>query len=305
MMRALAVAGSSALVLAGGTALYIGAWSGGRLARQPAPPAPPGMVFVAGGEMDIGAENGKPDERPVMRVRVRPFFMDVAPVTVAEYRAFVDSTGHVTTAERMGDAGVLDVRAGRWALVPGATWHHPLGRAGPAAPDDHPVTQVSWYDAVAYAKWAGKRLPTEIEWEHAARFGGGTNKRYPWGSDSLRAADGRPRANIWQATAQERGDGYLLTSPVGAFGMNRLGLVDLVGNVWEWTDSWYRSYSTLDDSFTPDESSERVQRGGSFLCHEDFCHGYRVSARSHSTPETSLFHVGFRLVRDAPVSRIR
>lgn len=294
MRKALVVAGTCALALGTAAALHLGRAEEPR--HVPAPPA--GMVFVPGGEVEIGAKDGRPDERPVVRVRVRPFFMDTAPVTVAEFRAFVDSTGYVTTAERLGNAGVLDSRTGHWVLVPGATWHHPLGPSGPKAPDDHQVTQVSWHDAADYARWTGKRLPTEFEWEHAARVGAGDGRRYPWGSDSLRGADGRPRANIWQASAHERGDGYLLTSPVGAFGANRLGLVDLAGNVWEWTDSWYRSYAALDDPFTPDESSERVQRGGSFLCHEDFCHGYRVSARSHSTAETSLFHVGFRLVRD-------
>jgi sulfatase modifying factor 1 len=266
-----------------------------------APAAPPGMVYVPGGTTHIGAEDGAPDERPVFAARVKPFFMDSTPVTVAQFRAFVQATGHVTSAERVGDAAVLDLGAARWTLVPGASWHHPLGPAGPAAPDDHPVTQVSWHDATAYAAWAGKRLPTEIEWEHAARGGQDARARYAWGPDSPERPDGGQRVNIWQGSFPAHNtmaDGFLLTSPVGTFGATSIGLSDMAGNVWEWTDSWYRPYADRDASFAASAGSERVQRGGSFLCHEDYCHGYRVSARSHSTPETALFHVGFRLVMD-------
>jgi len=271
--------------------------------RAIAPPleAPSGMVYVPGGTTRIGTNAGGPDEQPVFPADVGPFFMDVAPVTVARFRTFVHATAHVTSAERAGDAGVLDARTGMWTLVPGATWHHPLGSDGPAAPDDHPVTQVSWHDATAYARWAGKRLPTEIEWEHAARGATDARGQYPWGTESPTGANGRHHANIWQGTFPAHNtaaDGFLLTSAVGTFGANALGLTDLAGNVWEWTDSWFRSYHDRERPFTPDARSERVQRGGSFLCHEDYCHGYRVSARSHSTPETALFHVGFRLVQD-------
>jgi sulfatase modifying factor 1 len=260
------------------------------------------MVLVPGGTTHIGAADGSPDEQPVFATRVEPFFMDAAPVTVAQFRAFVRATGHVTSAEQVGDAGVFDLRAARWTLVPGATWHHPLGPEGSAAPDDHPVTQVSWHDATAYARWAGKRLPTEIEWEHAARGGSDARAPYPWGAE-LPDGSGGHHANIWQGSFPLRNttaDGFPLTSPVGSFGANALGLVDLAGNVWEWTDSWFRPYADRETPFSPYATSERVQRGGSFLCHEEYCHGYRVSARSHSTPETALFHVGFRLVMTAP-----
>ena len=263
--------------------------------------APAGMVLVPGGTTHIGSEDGRPDEAPVWSARVEPFFMDVHPVTVARFRKFVDETGYVTEAERLGDAAVFDLEARQWTLVRGAAWHHPHGPAGPAAPDDHPVTQVSWNDAVAFARWEGKRLPTEAEWEHAARGGRNGRDRYAWGSSLVEGK--QHRANTWQGSFPERNtgeDGHLFTSAVGAFGRTPLGLTDMGGNVWEWTADWYRPYADRNRPFTPTTASERAQRGGSFLCHESYCHGYRVSGRSHSTPESAMFHVGFRLVKDAP-----
>lgn len=292
---------ASALAAVGvvaGALLFAGARAGGHVWERtvaPAPAAPEGMVYVPGGVTRIGDDGGPPSERPAFAERVPPFFMDEHPVTVGEFRRFVAATGHRTDAERLG-GGVYDPRTDLWAVVPGAVWHHPSGPDRPAAPDDHPVTQVSWHDAAAYARWAGKRLPTEVEWEHAARGARDLRRRYAWG-DSLVVA-GRHRANTWRGEGQ--GDDHPLTSPVGAFGRTPLGLTDMGGNVWQWTADWYRPYDQRDAPFVPAPGSERAQRGGSFLCHEDFCHGYRVAARSHSTPETALFHVGFRLVRDAP-----
>ena len=225
--------------------------------------------------------------------------MDIHPVTVGAFREFVEETGYKTEAEEFGDAGILHPETFQWMLIPGATWKYPMGPEGPEAEDDHPVTQVSWNDAVAYAKWKGHRLPTEYEWEHAARGAEAAPEKYAWG-DVLYMA-GQPMANTWDGTfpvVNTQEDGYLYTSPVGTFGKTPLGLTDMGGNVWEWTDSWYRSYNDRKKDYTPTAQSERVQRGGSFLCHADYCHGYRVSARSHSTPETSLFHVGFRTVKD-------
>jgi formylglycine-generating enzyme len=269
------------------------------------PPAgvrvPPGMVYIPGGPTQIGSEKGLPMEMPVFHTEIEPFFMDEHPVTVAQFRAFVDSTGYVTQAEVFGDAAVLNMETYAWVLLPGATWLYPQGPDGPAAADDHPVTQVSWNDAVAYARWAGRRLPTEFEWEHAARGATSAPHDYAWGNALF--ADGKPRANTWEGEFpfnNSGADGYLFTSPVGAYGKTPLGLTDMGGNVWEWTDSWYRSYTEWDAPFVANEQSERVQRGGSFLCNEGYCHGYRVSARSHSTPESSLFHVGFRTVMDLP-----
>jgi formylglycine-generating enzyme len=254
---------------------------------------PEGMVYVQGGVTRIG-DGRVEEERPTFQVRVRPFYMDVHKVTVAQYRRFAAATKYRTDAERLGNAAVYDPESDRWDLVAGATWQRPLGPEGPVAPDDHPVTQVSWNDAVAYAKWAGKRLPTEVEWEHAARGARNLRAPYAWG-DSL-VTSGRYHANTWQNGAAA--DGHLFTSPVGSFGKTRLGLADMGGNVWEWTSDWFRSYADRSTRYVPTPASERVQRGGSFLCNPDFCHGYRVSARSHSTPESALFHVGFRLAKD-------
>ena len=261
--------------------------------------APAGMVSIPRGSTEIGSHDGPLDEQPIFRANVAPFFMDRHPVTVGQFQSFVSATGYRTDAERFGEAGVLDARTGEWRLVVGACWRYPHGPDLPRAPHDHPVTQVSWNDASAYAKWAGKRLPTEIEWEHAARGARNARRRYPWGDGLIE--DGQPRANTSEIASPARrtdADGHLWTSPVGVFGETELGLTDMGGNVWQWTADWYRSYAERDAPFTPGPNSAKVQRGGSFLCHSDFCHGYRVSARSHSTPETALFHVGFRLVKD-------
>ena len=203
--------------------------------------APAGMVVIPGGYTDIGADDGMPEERPIFEAAVRPFLLDRQPVTVADFQAFVDSTNFVTQAEEFGDAGLLVDK--QWALVPGASWRTPRGPAEGAASDDHPVTQVSWNDAEAFCQFVGKRLPTEIEWEHAARGANNNRQRYAWG-DEL-ADGGRHKANTWQGSFPEhnRGeDGFLYTSPVGTFGETPLGLVDMGGNVWEWTSDWFRPY---------------------------------------------------------------
>lgn len=259
---------------------------------------PAGMILVPGGRTLIGSETGFPSEQPAFWADVNPFALDVHLVTVGQYREFVDSTGYRTEAERFGNAGVFDMSAKQWTMVDGASWRAPIG-AGSQPPDDHPVTQVSFNDAEAYCSWAGGRLPTEVEWEHAARGGKNSRARYAWGDQLV--VDGVHMANTWNGTFpidNSGADGFLATSPVGRFGETQLELTDMGGNVWEWTNSWYRPYSERDRPFVPDETSERVQRGGSFLCEPGWCHGYRVSARSHSTPETALFHVGFRCARD-------
>lgn len=262
--------------------------------------APPGMVYVPGARTHIGAEDGPPAERPVFVTEVRAFYLDIHPVTVAEFRRFVHATKYVSDAERAGDGGVLDFETGRWDLVPGANWRFPSGPKAQPAPDAHPVTQVSWNDATAYARWAGKRLPTEIEWEHAARGAHDARDLYSWGGNAL-VVDGQHRTNTWQGSFPGRNsgaDGFLFTSPVGQFGRTRLGLTDMGGNVWQWCEDWYRPYAERLLPYAPGPAAEKVQRGGSFLCSREFCHGYRVSARSHSTPDTALFHTGFRCAKD-------
>ena len=265
---------------------------------------PPGMVSIPGGRTRIGSDDGEPSERPTFYADVAPFWLDVHPVTVAEFRRFVEATGYATQAERAGESGVFDTKTGKWGLVRGVSWRYPLDPSKAAA-DDHPVTQVSWNDAVAYCASRKKRLPSEIEWEHAARHGHRAGDHYAWG-DAL-VDRGRYRANTWQGhfpTENTVADGYLTTSPVGTFGASASGLTDMGGNVWQWCADWYRPYVARDAPFTPGPKSEKVIRGGSFLCDPEVCHGFRVSARGHQAPDTGLVHIGFRcalsLVDKAP-----
>lgn len=260
---------------------------------------PAGMVFVPGGYIDLGSDLGFESESPIRKHAVDGFFMDEHPVTVAQYRAFVEATGFKTEAEKFGDSGVFNFRKGKWSLLRGASWEYPFGPDQPKADDDHPVTQVSWGDAQAYARWAGKRLPKEVEWEHAARNGNNTRSRYAWGNE---IRDGETYlANFWQGNFpfQNTGqDGYMSTSPVGQFGKTELGLMDMAGNVWEWCEDWFESYAEDGPNLrqNPNEP-ERVMRGGSYLCDPKVCHGFRVSGRSGTSPETGLCHLGFRCVR--------
>ena len=256
------------------------------------------MVAFPGGLVSIGSDAGLPDEQPVTTRSVDAFELDRTPVTVAAFRAFVAATGHRTEAERYGNAGVMTIGTGRWSLIEGASWARPHGPDKPPAGDGHPVTQVSWHDADAYCAWKGKRLPTEFEWEYAARFGQDGNPKYAFGDRYVQ--DGAFLANIWSGlfpVLNDGKDGFVYTSPVGHYGATPQGLTDMAGNVWEWTASWYRPYDRLHRSSEPGPGAERVQRGGSFLCDPKFCHGFRVSARSHSTPDTALMHVGFRCAR--------
>ena len=274
------------------------------------------MAYVPGGITTVGAargETGMAHERPAFDAAVAPFLLDRSPVTVARFRQFVDATDYRTQAEAFGDGQVMDQATGQWTLVAGADWRTPFGPARGAADDDRPVTQASWNDAAAFCAWAGgdrpKRLPTEVEWEHAARGASNDRRAYAWG-DAL-VQDGRLRANTWTGSfpgGDDGADGFAGdTSPVGAFGATPLGLTDLGGNVWEWTASWYRPYPLAADGGVgagapagPTGEAERVQRGGSFLCHPSYCHGFRVSARSHATTETASAHAGFRCARSLP-----
>lgn len=270
-------------------------------AASPPKQLPDGMVYVPGGYVQMGSEDGLDQEKPTFWALVKPFLIDQHEVTVGEFRKFIQATGYKTQAQQFGDAGVLSDSTKEWTLVPGANWEFPYGPKAGKAADNLPVTQVSWNDATAYAKWAGKRLPHEIEWEHAARNGRNDRTLYPFG-DEL-APGGKAMANTWNGTFpnfDQVTDGFHHASPVGHFGKSPLGLSDLSGNVWEWCDNWKVSYQDLLNRAEPKigPETERAQRGGSYLCEPSWCHGYRVSGRSGSTPETSLMHLGFRCVKD-------
>jgi formylglycine-generating enzyme len=324
---------------------------------QGATKAPPGMVWIPEGTFLMGTDDVSsfPNERPAHGVHVAGFWIDDHDVTNAEFAKFVEATGYVTTAERKPDweelkkelppdtpkpddsklvAGSLvftptarpvplDDLSAWWHWIPGACWRHPEGPGSSIeGRANHPVVQVSWYDAVAYAKWAGKRLPTEAEWEFAAR-GGLEGKRYVWG-DEFRPG-GKYLANTWQGlfpVTNTAEDGFVGTSPVKSFPPNGYGLYDMAGNVWQWCSDWYRvdaftelaSKNVCRDPAGPNESwdpadpytPKRVVKGGSFLCNPSYCASYRPSARRGTPPDTGSSHTGFRCVisgDDAHASR--
>jgi formylglycine-generating enzyme required for sulfatase activity len=260
-----------------------------------------GMMFIKGGTFLMGTNDGMNYEAPAHEVTVKSFWMDKSEITVAEFAKFIAVTGYKTEAEKFGWSGVFNLKTGEWEKVDGADWRHPDGPQSKAAPDE-PVCQVSWNDAVEYAKWAGKRLPTEAEWEYAAR-GGLAGKEYAWGDD-LRP-NGKPVANWWQGRFPDNNtseDGFLGRAPVRSFAPNGFGLYDVTGNVWEWCADWYAEDYYLkaarENPTGPGGGTERVIRGGSWMCAENFCNNYRVAARSHATPDSGLNNLGFRLVRD-------
>jgi formylglycine-generating enzyme required for sulfatase activity len=261
-----------------------------------------GMRLLRGGEFLMGANDQAPQEAPIHKVRVKPFWIDVTEVTASAFERFVQATNYRTEAERIGWAGVFSIEQAGWITCKGASWRNPNCDGKPPRPDE-PVTHVSWNDAQAYARWAGKRLPTEAEWEYAAR-GGLEQSRYVWGSQ-LRVG-GKPVANWWQGTfpvVNTAEDGYPGLAPVKRFPPNGFGLYDMTGNVWEWTADWYApdyfNNSPYDNPTGPARGKERVIRGGSWLCSENFCSNYRSAARLSTPPDSSLNHLGFRCVRDA------
>ena len=259
-------------------------------------------------------------EGPVHEVTLDAFQIDVTTVTNAQWAAFADATGYRSESELYGFSAVfhlavqaspediLNTAAGTpwWLAVRGADWAHP---AGPHSTwediPDHPVVQVSWNDAVAYCAWTGRRLPTEAEWEYAAR-GGLDRQRYPWGNDLLgRTEDGAPvhRCNIWQGTFPTDNtseDGHLTTAPVRSFPPNGFGLYETSGNVWEWCQDWfhpaYYRYSPKSNPVGPPVGTGRVMRGGSYLCHDSYCNRYRIAARTANTPDSASGNIGFRTV---------
>ncbi|MCK9873495.1 formylglycine-generating enzyme family protein, partial [Nocardiopsis dassonvillei] len=277
---------------------------------------------MPGGEFTMGDSHGdgRPfdGETPVHRVRITRFTIDATTVTNADFGRFVDSTGYRTDAERAGssavfhlavDAPTCDVlgvaeRAPWWWLVAGADWAHPEGRdTTTRGREDHPVVHVSWYDAQAYCEWAGRRLPTEAEWEYASR-GGLDGARYPWG-DTVLDADGAWRCNIWQGrfpTTNTTEDGWVTTAPVRTYTANGYGLWQTVGNVWEWcqdvweANTYARRGARTTSPVVEQRYGARVLRGGSYLCHDSYCNRYRNAARSSNTPDSSMGNAGFRTV---------
>lgn len=268
----------------------------------------------------MGANDGEgyPEdgEGPPRIVRLSPFSITRAPITNAEFSAFVADTDHVTEAEVAGCSFVfhllLTASAKRevtvvpadtpwWYSVCGACWHRPEGPGSDLADRmTHPVTHVSWNDAIAYAAWAGALLPTEAQWEYAAR-GGREGARFPWGNEL--EPNGRHACNVWQGRfpgLNTAADGYVGTSPVGQFPRNDFGLEDMIGNVWEWCrDAFSVAFHTsteMTDPLCDEENGERSLRGGSFLCHASYCARYRNAARSRNAPNASSSNIGFRLV---------
>jgi formylglycine-generating enzyme len=317
--------------------------------RPPGSPPAKDMVWIPAGTFLMGSADFYPEERPVHEVSVDGFWMDEHPVTAAEFRRFVKATGHVTVAEQapepadypdadpellvpgsgvfrmpLGPVPLDDVR-NWWEWVPGADWRHPEGPGSTLdGRDRHPVTQVTWYDAVAYVAWAGKALPTEAEWERAAR-GGLEGAIFTWGDEF--APKGRMMANSWQGQFPHENlceDGFAGTSPIKSFPPNGYGLYDMAGNVWEWTDDYFvphRARAGADGTApvagahqaccapgspriaSPDYSfagrpgerhARRVIKGGSHLCAPNYCLRYRPAARQAETMETSTSHIGFR-----------
>ena len=295
---------------------------------------PPGMAWIPGGVFRMGSDRHYPEEGPARPVSVGGFWMDRAPVTVADFARFVAATGHVTVAERAPDpalypgadpallrAGSIVFRpesfaAGRvpgswWAYVPGACWRRPEGADDiTTTRADHPVTQVAFADAEAYAAWAGKALPTEAEWEFAAR-GGLDGVDYAWG-DAF-APEGRRLANTWPGPFPQRGEAgpdRYGTSPVGAFPANAYGLSDTIGNVWEWTSDFWAPHhpagqsccatTSPEASFDPAQPGVRIPRrvlkGGSYLCAPNYCRRYRPAARHPEMEDSATTNVGFRCV---------
>lgn len=308
-----------------------------------------GMVYIPGGTFDMGGDNNQadPDELPKHSVTVSSFYMDETEVTNAQFKKFVDATGYITTAEKAPNWEEMkkDLPAGTakphdsllvaaslvfkssnqpvnlndysqwWSWQKGANWKHPQGpNSNIKGKENYPVVHISWDDAIAYCTWSGKRLPTEAEWEFAAR-GGLINNIYPWGNEHVNA--GTPKTNSWEGNFPYKNilaDKYLNAAPVKSFKPNGYKLYDMAGNVWEWCSDLYNAdyYKTLADkntnnpqgattSYDPQEptATKRSLRGGSFLCNDAYCSGYRVARRMKSSHDTSLEHTGFRCVRSA------
>src|SRR3954468_22789977 len=311
--------------------------------EPPAPERPDkDTTWIPGGTFSMGSNDFYPEERPVHRVTVKPFWMDKFTVTNTQFRRFVNETGYVTVAERplnpddypgalpellVPGSLVFQKPKGRvdlndatnwWAYIPGANWRHPNGpKSDLNGRGKHPVVHVSYEDAEAYAAWVGKELPSEAEWEFAAR-GGLEGMTYSWGNEF--APGGKMMANTWQGEFPWQNlcsDGYEGSSPVGSFPTNGYGLFDITGNVWEWTSDWYTPGFAQDaadaccipvnprggtkeeslDQATPElRIPRKVLKGGTYLCAPNYCYRYRPAARSPETVDTSTCHIGFRCI---------
>jgi sulfatase modifying factor 1 len=289
-----------------------------------AAPSTPGMVRIPGGEFTMGSNEHYPEEAPAHRVSVDGFWMDATTVTNAEFGAFVEDTAYVTVAERpldpadfpgappenlvpgslvfMPTAGPVDLRhmSQWWTWTPGASWRNPEGPdSSLAGRENHPVVHVAYEDAQAYAAWAGKELPTEAQWELAAR-GGLDGAAYTWGDAP--EGEGQKLANYWHGDFPWRLErGYGTTAPVGSYPSNGFGLFDMAGNAWEWTTDWYGG--SVEESYDPAQPQFRVPRkvikGGSFLCADSYCLRYRPAARRPQMIDTGMSHIGFRCVMNA------
>ncbi|MDG1653571.1 MAG: formylglycine-generating enzyme family protein [Flavobacteriaceae bacterium] len=339
----------SSLLIGTLSALFFSSCGNGETQKNTPIEVKDGMVLIPAGDFQMGSEGdqSRQDESPAHRVSVDAFWMDQTEVTNAQFKAFVDATGYVTTAEKKpnweelkkelppdtpkpndsllqaaslvfeatsGPVNLNDYGAW-WRWKPKASWRNPKGKGSTLEGKmDHPVVHISWYDAQAYAAWVGKRLPTEAEWEWAAS-GGQNGAKYPWGDEPI--TKGPVKANAWEGSFPYQNslqDQFFYTAPVGSFEPNPFGLFDMAGNVWEWCSDWYdfTYYESFQNKKTSNPKGpdapydpyqpylrQKVMRGGSFLCNDAYCSGYRVSSRMKSSPDTGLQHTGFRLVKTA------
>lgn len=279
-----------------------------------------GMIQLKKGSFLMGtnSKEGFPEdgEGPIREVLLNSFYIDQTTVTNQDFNTFIEATGYRTDAEKFGWSFVFfqllpkEILAKQpqvaaqtpwWCAIPGAQWNHPEGpQSNLKSRMNHPVVQVSWNDAQAYCQWAGKRLPTEAEWEYAAR-GGLEQKTYPWGNKL--EPNGEYQCNIWQGSFPDHNtmeDGYLGTAPAKSFNPNGYGLYNVAGNVWEWCADWFSpdtpKKSSSENPSGPEEGTAKVIKGGSFLCHHSYCNRYRVAARTSNTPDSSSSNMGFRCV---------